>query len=404
MMRTVILGPYPYPPTRSSLLGGVEAVVHALSGALQRYHQAEVHIITCSPAATRYDRFERADGVVVHALPRARMGHVLHYFFDIPSLRRLLRGLRPDIAHAHGASVYSGVTQYTPEIPAVITLHGLLRREASFSSDEDLWGRLQWYRRAQYETKVCRQARHVVVVNPYVTEELGSLLRGQLYSLENPVDETFFAIESLPTSRRVLMPGRIVSRKGVLDLVSAWAQVRAAVSDAELRLCGETESEPGYVAQVRARAEALGVAESVVFCGALPPEAMLEEYAAAGVVALASYQETAPVIISEAFAAGRPVVATRAGGVAFMIDEGVTGHHVPVGAVGMLAARLIAVLTDDGRREQMGAAARAQAHERFHVRAVAARTVDIYQRVIADHRRTHAAPREAGSRLVHLEP
>ncbi|MCZ7568433.1 MAG: glycosyltransferase family 4 protein [Ardenticatenaceae bacterium] len=398
-MRIAILGPYPYPPDRASFLGGVEAVVHSLAGALRRYHQAEVHVITCNQAAKHYDRFERADGVVVHALPRARMGHVLHYIFDIPPLCRLLRSLQPDIAHAHGASIYSGVTQHTPEIPALITLHGLLRREAVFS--EGLWSRLQWHRRTQYETKVCTRARNIVVVNPYVTEELGGLLRGRLYNVENPVDESLFTIESLPTSHRVLMPGRIVARKGVLDLVAAWAHVRAAVPDAELRLCGEIESERAYVARVRAQAEALGVADSIVFCGALTPEAMLEEYAAAGVVVLASYQETAPVIISEAFAAGRPVVATRAGGVAFMVDEGVTGHHLPVGAVDVLAARLIALLHNDARRCQMGSAARAQAQERFHVRAVAARTVDIYQQVIADHRRT-SRPRAAGSHIVHL--
>lgn len=380
-MRIAILGPYPYPPDRASFLGGVEAVVDALAGALSHYHQAEVHIVTCDQAAGRYHRFERADGVTVHVLPRARMGHILHYRLDIPRFRRLLRELQPDVLHAHGAGIYSGVTQHTPEIPAVITLHGLLRREAVFS--DGLWSRLQWYRRVQYETQICRRARHVVVVNPYVTEELGALLRGQLYNVENPVDERFFTIEAPPASHRVLMPGRIVARKGVLDLVTAWATVRAAVPDAELRLCGEIESEPAYVAQVRARAEALGVTDSVVFCGALTPEAMLAEYAAAGVVALASYQETAPVVISEAFAAGRPVVATRAGGVAFMVDEGVTGHHLPVGAVDVLAERLIALLQDDARRGRMGAAAREQAWERFHVQAVAARTVDIYRRAIA---------------------
>lgn len=378
-MRIALLGPYPYPPDSGRLLGGVEAVVVYLSEALRREHGAEVHVITLDQRARRYERLTRRDGATVHLLPRARLGHILHYRQDIPRLRRLLRALRPDVAHAQGASVYIGGVQSVPEIPAVITLHGVLKREARFA--DGLWNWLQWRRRTQYEALVCGRAGHVIVCNPYITEEFGAALTGTLYPLENPVDEHYFSVETDPTPRVAVMPGRIIKRKGVLDLIDAWAEVARTLPDARLHLCGETWSEPGYVAQVRERIAARGLGGTVVWRGELGRDEMVAELRGAGLVTLASYQETSPVAISEAFAAGRPVVATRAGGVAHMIDEGITGHHLDRGDVATLAARLTALLGDDVARQQMGAAARAQARHRFHPRAVAAATMQIYEEV-----------------------
>jgi glycosyltransferase involved in cell wall biosynthesis len=382
-MRIAILGPYPYPPDRGRLLGGVEAVVVYLSEALRRYYGAEIHVITLDQRAARYQRFERPDGATVHLLPRARLGHILHYAQDIPRLCQLLRALRPDIAHAQGASVYIGAVQQVPEIPSVITLHGVLKREAKFS--DGLWSWLQWQRRTQYEALVCTRHPQVIVCNPYITEEFGAQLRGHCYPLENPVDEAFFSVTTPASSRIAVMPGRIIKRKGILDLIEAWSQVARAVPNAHLRLCGEIESEPVYVQQVRDRVAALGLTESVSFQGECTRDDMVNHFAAAGLITLASYQETSPVAISEAFAAGRPVIATRAGGVAHMIADGQTGYHLAPGDHQTLATRLITLLSDDQARQQMGAAAQAQAQHRFHPRAVAAQTMTIYQQIIATH-------------------
>ena len=69
----------------------------------------------------------------------------------------------------------------------------------------------------------------------------------------------------------------------------------------------------------------------------LTPDAVRAEYAACDLALLASEQETAPVTIAEAMAAGRAVVTTDVGGCAAMVEDGVTGRVVPPRAPAALA-------------------------------------------------------------------
>ena len=82
-----------------------------------------------------------------------------------------------------------------------------------------------------------------------------------------------------------------------------------------------------------------------------------------------SHQEPFGTVLSEAMAVGTPVVATRVGGLAEVVDDGVTGLLVEPGDPEALAAAIVQVL---GRREAMGAAAR-QAARRFGADAYADR-------------------------------
>jgi glycosyltransferase involved in cell wall biosynthesis len=96
------------------------------------------------------------------------------------------------------------------------------------------------------------------------------------------------------------------------------------------------------------------------------------------VLVLASQQETSPMVIAEAMASGVPVVATRVGGIPYLVDDGRTGFLVGVGDVDALTARLSELLGDDAKRRAFGEAARARAAERFKPAAVAARVRDVY--------------------------
>jgi glycosyltransferase involved in cell wall biosynthesis len=127
---------------------------------------------------------------------------------------------------------------------------------------------------------------------------------------------------------------------------------------------------------------ALGLEDRVSLLGALPAERLMEEYRHASVLVLPSAQETSPLVIAEAMAAGVPVVATRVGGVAHLVDDGRTGFVVEVGDVGALAQRIAALIGDDDTRRAFSSAARSCA-QRFRPAAVAARVHAVYQRALS---------------------
>jgi glycosyltransferase involved in cell wall biosynthesis len=95
-----------------------------------------------------------------------------------------------------------------------------------------------------------------------------------------------------------------------------------------------------------------------------PQESLPELYAAADVCVVPSLcEEACGIVAIEAMAAGRPVVASRAGGLQFSVVDGLTGYLFAPGDAGELAERLETLLDDAARRKQMGAAARARAQQ-----------------------------------------
>jgi glycosyltransferase involved in cell wall biosynthesis len=156
--------------------------------------------------------------------------------------------------------------------------------------------------------------------------------------------------------------GRLEPRKGVLDLIAAAPAIRAAAPEAQLVIVGDDPwgAFPDYVAQVRAADDAVHVPWHDNAPG------LMRHF---DVLVAPSHQEPFGTVISEAMAVGTPVVATRVGGLAEVVDDGVTGLLVEPGDPQALAAAVLEVIA---RREPMGAAAR-QAARRFGADAYADR-------------------------------
>jgi glycosyltransferase involved in cell wall biosynthesis len=156
--------------------------------------------------------------------------------------------------------------------------------------------------------------------------------------------------------------GRIEPRKGVLDLIAAAPAIRAGSPGAEVVIVGDDpwDAFPDYLAQVRAAPDVVHVPWHENAPG------LMRHF---DVLVAPSHQEPFGTVISEAMAVGTPVVATRVGGLAEIVDDGVTGLLVEPGEPDALAAAVLEVL---GRRDAMSAAAR-QAARRFGADAYADR-------------------------------
>ncbi len=156
--------------------------------------------------------------------------------------------------------------------------------------------------------------------------------------------------------------GRIEPRKGPLDLVRAAGHIRERVPGARIVVVGGDPygTDPEYLADVRGSAEV----EHVEWVENAPGVMRHLD-----VLVAPSHQEPFGTVLSEAMAVGTPVVATRVGGLAEVVEDGVTGALVAPGSPEELADAITRVLAS---REEMGAAAR-QAARRFDADAYADR-------------------------------
>jgi len=147
--------------------------------------------------------------------------------------------------------------------------------------------------------------------------------------------------------------------KGHAVALAAWPAVLAAAPEARLLLVGSGPEESA----LRAQARSLAIADRVVFAGLRGDVPQL--LAASTLALLPTWTEALPTALVEAAACGLPAVASAVGGVPEVVADGSSGLLVPPGDPAALAAAVTAVLRDDGRRTEMGRAARALAERRF---------------------------------------
>jgi N-acetyl-alpha-D-glucosaminyl L-malate synthase BshA len=162
--------------------------------------------------------------------------------------------------------------------------------------------------------------------------------------------------------------------KRVQDVVQAFARVRAA-QPAKLLFIGDGPER--YAAEVLA--EKLGVHRDTLFLGKVknPIEALL----ISDLFMLPSESESFGLSALEAMAAGVPVVASTAGGISEVVEDGVAGILCPIGDVDALAAAALHLLSDPERLERFSLQA-LQSADRFHIERVLPEYERIYRRVL----------------------
>jgi phosphatidylinositol alpha-1,6-mannosyltransferase len=223
------------------------------------------------------------------------------------------------------------------------------------------------------------RADGVVAVSRFTRDALISLMGvdpAKITLIPNGVDLARFA----PRPRQVglmrryglaghpvlLTVGRLSERKGQDKVIEALPALRQTIPGLTYLLVGEGPSRP----MLEAQAEALGVAENVVFAGAVAPHELVDHYALADAFIMANRElpsgetEGFGLVFLEANACGVPVIAGRAGGSVDAVTDGVNGLLVDGEDVRSIVAGVSRVFHDQTLRTtlvQQGLAVAAQA-------------------------------------------
>lgn len=300
-------------------------------------------------------------------------------------LRGELRERGVDVVHAHDryANVFAVPWARAAGVPGVIASkrwqaierrHAILNRIAFRLADRVLAN----------SALVGRSLTDVDGVDPRKVAIVPNFVDDTLFE---PVSETMRADlrRSLGVELDALVIGAVANLRPVKDLatlVRATAQVAPAWPSLRLVLVGGgAERQP-----LAALAASLGIDGIVHFAGSRDDGARC--HAAFDITVLCSVAEGFPNAVVEAMAAGRPVVATRVGGVPDAVDQDVTGLMVPPGDPAALATALRTLLSDPARRAAFGAVARTRAIARFSAPAAIGAVQSLYELVAG---RTRAA-------------
>ena len=317
-----------------------------------------------------------AENAGVEVLPLHGLSRELSPVRDAIAAWRLagiIRRVRPDVVHTHtakaGAVGRAAAVLAGPRRPVVVhTFHGHVLR--------GYFGRVGTLVFRAIETILARATDRLIAVSPEVRDELVALR----VAPERKFSVVRLGIELEPrvafdgdaaeVRRRhgigqdtfvVGWFGRMTAVKRTDDLLTTLAGLRVRGVEALLLLVGDGDDRE----RLEQRAHDLGLAKSCLFLGY--QEDVAQWYAVCDAVVLTSVSEGTPVTIIEALAAGRPVVATKVGGVPDVVDEGETGFLVRPGDTHALAERLEILARDPERRAAMGETGRERVLRRYAV-------------------------------------
>ncbi len=295
-------------------------------------------------------------------------------------LRRWLGEERIDVLHAH--DIYSNILG-----ALTVTRGGPTRLIVSRR-----WGLTHYPAHFRLANRFAYHRADAVLAN---SEGVAASLRqeegvpdGRIVVVPNFADAAVFGPErpgeraalrlALGVPEPALVIGTVANLRPVKDqatLLRAVAALPVGAQPVHAVLIGEGPNRSG----LEALARQLGIAGRVHLVGAILDAS--RHHRAFDISVLSSVSEGFPNTLVEAMAAGRPVVATRVGGVPDAVREGETGFLVAAGDHVGFAARLERLIADPALRARMGRAGHALATSQFHERAVMPRLEALYRRL-----------------------
>ena len=350
-LRIVQVSPYSW-----DVPGGVQVHVSELSAHLRQLGH-EVYIL--APGRQRGSR----DGARISFGPQVAS-----------AVGRALREVAPDIVHVHEPLVPSvsmhAVLQAV--VPVVATFHSNVGRERTSS----LWFRLAVPMIRPVWNRLTRRIAVSEAARQSVCSRMGD---ANLAIVPNGVDVGRFANAApaqLPAGRHLLFVGRLEERKGFPVAVDAFAQLARVYSDLRLLVIGdgsERDAVDRLEAPVLARVDMLGRVD----------DDRLASYLKAADVYIgpATGGESFGIVLAEAMAAGKPIVASDIDGYRDVARDGLEALLVAPGDAAALVTAVREVLDDPRLAKSLGEAGSRRAVE-FDWDTVSQKVLSVYQDVV----------------------
>ena len=382
-LRVLVVGPYPQEEGKTK--GGVQAVTYYLTEGLAIRGDMDVHVITLVSGLNSEIKRVSKNGVHVHLIPNCECFGCLTGFAVVSArIRKVMHEINPDIVHVHTQTAYPHAV-LERGYPSVLTPHGVFYKEAALV--EGFVNTIQSRLACGYERKALKRARHIILLNNYLAKCFDGLLDdANINWIDNPIDDKFFDVPDKSEPGAILFLGVFLERKGVLHLARAASILKTRNVGFKIWIVGPV-GDQAFFTKVKNYVHENGLDNYIEFLGLVSEEEVMERYARCSMLVLPSFEETAPMVISQAQAAGKPVVASAVGGIPEMIKDDVTGYTVPYGDAEGLADRIGRLLADPEKRKKMGEAARIVAEQRYRRASVVEKTLKVYEEVLADAKR-----------------
>lgn len=336
-------------------------------------------------------------------VPKSELAGYIPQFVDGICQFAKEKGIKYDLIHSHywmsglAAESLSDMWSRIPILQMFHTLGEMKNRVARSEAEREGSYRLGG------ERKVIARADRIIAATPAEEAQLEWLYKADPLKVKIippgvdtshfypiPADEARQFIGLAPDDRMILFVGRIEPLKGVATLIQAVAclalknlkePVHLAVIGGDLESITEEMSDE--MVRLQRLCDELTVGKMVVFLGKRVQDTLPYYYSAAEVVVMPSHYESFGMVALEAMACGTPVIASQVGGLAFLVQDGVTGYTVPAEDHIALCEKLTGLLGEESLRQQMGRNA-AEYAQNYDWGKIAKQIVGVYTELIGN--------------------
>jgi glycogen(starch) synthase len=371
--------------------GGVERRIMETAKRLQ----TESDITVYSGAKAGFKKLSSINGVsFVPCYSTDMLFPVDNWFFN-RSLTKCASAINADVYEAHAVSGY-GFPKKLEKLgikkPFIHTIHGVLADEyeqAKKNGYPSVRGRVANYfmqRLSKLEEETAKNATIVVTISNYSLEKIQKYYgidQSKVRIVPNGVDiEKFKPMDTKEVRQQfglgnepcVLFVGSLIPRKGLPFLVEAAKKVVRAQADTKFLIVGDGPLRN----QLYDSLKTANLSGNFKFLGNLKDNVLPAIYNCADVFVLPSIQEGQGIVLLEAQASGKPVVAFDIGGVNEALQNKETGLLVNQGDVDALGDALLKLLTDKAIREKMGSNGRRFVSENYTWDVCAQKMLKVY--------------------------
>ena len=354
-------------------VGGAEKVVTTLADQLVNMgHEVNIAYLTGEALVVPKNKSVRVINLEVKSFRSLTGGYL--------KLRKLIDDFKPDVVHSHliHANILCRTMRLSTNIPRLIS--------SAHNTDEEGWTRFLAYRLTDRITDISTNVSDEAV-EAFIQKK--AVRRGRMLTLHNGISTTDFVFSEQARSyirselgvtegqQLILAVGRLNEQKDYPNLLSAISHVSLKCRNVKLAIVGDGPQ----LNELKEYANSLGLNNKVNFLGIRTDIPSL--MSAADVFTLSSAWEGFGLVVAEAMACNRVVVATDCGGVKEVVGD--AGFLVPPKDSRKLAATLeLALNLSDDERLKIGAKARQRVIKHYSLPAAVQKWMHLYSAPIHD--------------------
>jgi glycosyltransferase involved in cell wall biosynthesis len=377
---------------------------HLLEGLAQRGHDVTV-VSTKHPSSREY---EEINGIRFHYLNDTTFGSSRKAWKkeSLRAFKDIFRTRKVDLIVSQSRAGYGVVNFANREaIPFVTIIHGyetlilwsIMNQVANFKR-----GYLQLMKTVLLSTyyslfqefPILRHSSGIIAVSPKVAQVIGLrpfVNKNKIEIIYPGIDLRLFRpskqqrirkrleLKLVDTDRVILFLSLISKQKGADIAIKALRELCISDRNIKLILVGDGE----YLEGAKRLAKELGILEKVIFAGFIPNEQTSLFYNAVDIFIFPTLRlETFGIVIAEAMACGKPVIASNIGSIPDVIDDGINGILFPPGDYQELASQIKRLLNDQNYSKMLSENAYRKAKAKFGMARMVEKSITVFESLV----------------------